>query len=64
MPVAGGLEIDVDRQDLQDLDEAVVLCDGHTANDVLDGEPRLDAVPVGPLTGAPILDPAAEKQFF
>ena len=46
LAVIGGLEIDVDGQHLQNLYKAVVLGYNHTADDVFDGEPRLDAVAV------------------
>ena len=35
LPVIGRFQVDVDRQDLQNLDKAVITCDDHAADDVL-----------------------------
>ena len=63
LPVIGGFEVDIDRQDLQNLDEAVVPGHHYAAPDILDGKPRLDAVPVGPASPGSFHS-AAENQFF
>ena len=62
LPVVGRFQVDVHRQHLQNLDEAVVPGDHHPAHDVLDGQPGLDAVSPGPAPGG--LDRAAENQLF
>ncbi len=57
LPVIGRFQVDVDRQHLQDLDEAVIPGNDHAADDVLDGEPRLDTVPVAPPLPAALTPP-------
>ena len=43
LSVLSGLQIDVHRYDLKDLDKAVVFCDDHAADDIFDGQPILNA---------------------
>ena len=40
-------QIKIDRQHLKDLDKPVVLRDDHTADNILDRQPRLNAVTIG-----------------
>ena len=43
LPILSGLQVNIHRYDLKDLDKAVVLCNDHTADDILDGQPILNA---------------------
>ena len=45
--VGRGFQIEVDGQHFKDFNEPIVLRNDHTANDILDRQPRLDAVTIG-----------------
>ena len=45
--IGRGFQIEVDGQHLKNFDEPVVLRDDHAADDILDRQPRLNAVTIG-----------------
>lgn len=46
MPVIRGLQIDIDRQKFKYLHKSTILCNDNSSDDILDGQPCLNAVAV------------------
>ena len=64
LPVRGRFQVDVDRQHLDDLDEAVVVRDHHTVDDISDRQPCLGAARVLADHNGVVLDAFAEKKLL